>query len=316
MLGAAGLTAGRAKNPLGYGSPSVSRQCGQCGGTAALAFVTRDFNRKVSDASFEYYRCRSCGVVFLDPVPGDLHRYYPPGYHAIPGSEAELLGPGPDECHKLDAIGKDGRGRRLLEIGPSYGRFAARAKRAGFRVDAIELDMECCRFLTEVVGVPATHSTDPIAALEAKGEYDVVALWHSIEHMPEPWRLLDAVAGHVAPGGIVALSTPNPLSLQFRIFGRHWFHLDAPRHLALLPPAVIEARLAKHRLRRVLLTTQDQGSRECSSHGWVASSLLKFPRWTFELPYVHLGWWLRARLKRLEAREPLGPAYTIVLVRD
>jgi len=293
----------------------MRRSCGQCGGRVTHAFTTRDFNRNVSDALFEYFRCRSCGSVYLDPVPSDLGSYYPPGYHRIPESVDALFTPSPDEHYKLAAVGERGGGRRLLEIGPSYGRFAALAKRAGFDVEALELDPECCRFLESIVGVRAVRATNLLEGLSRLGEYDVVALWHSIEHLPEPWNVLDAIAPHVAAGGQIAIATPNPLSLQFRIFSRNWFHLDAPRHVALMPPAVVESRLARHGFVRSHFTSQDAGSQECSAHGWVASSLLSFPKWMFELPYIHLGWWLRAKLRRIEAMEPYGPAYTMVFRR-
>ncbi len=294
----------------------MSNECGHCGGRAKRAFRTRDFNRKVSEESFEYFRCSRCGLLYLDPVPIDLERYYPSGYHRIPDSVDELFTPSPDERYKLAAVGAQGAGRRLLEIGPSYGRFAALAMRAGFEVDTLELDAECCRFLVSVVGLRAIHATNLLESLSRLGAYDVVALWHSIEHLPEPWKVLDAIAPHVAPGGQIAIATPNPLSLQFRIFGRNWFHLDAPRHVALIPPAVLESRLARHGFVRSHFTSEDAGSQECSAHGWVASSLLSFPGWMFDLPYVHLGWWLRAKLRRIEALEPYGPAYTMVFRRQ
>jgi hypothetical protein len=38
------------------------------------------------------------------------------------------------------------------------------------------------------------------------------------------------------PGGQISITTPNFASKGHQIFGRDWFPLDAPRHLALFSP--------------------------------------------------------------------------------
>ena len=286
--------------------------CGQCGGGAARHLVARDQNRRVTDEVFTYYRCGSCGVVFVDPMPRDLGRFYPAGYHRIPASADELA---PNEKHerfKLDAIGVTGGGRSLLEIGPSYGGFSRIAQRAGYRVTALEMDEACCRFLNEAIGIDARHTTDVAGDLKALGGFDVITLWHSIEHLPDPWSMLDALPAHLDDGGTLAIATPNPLALQFRVFGAHWVHLDAPRHVVFIPPAVLDARLARHGLRRTHFTTLDQGAQDCNLLSWQESPRLKFPEWMRGPLFRRIGRTLLARLQRREMQDPNGSAYTAV----
>jgi len=296
-------------------APAAER-CPQCSGTATLLFFARDLNREVTRQKFPYYRCRACGVVFLSPVPDDLKRFYPPGYHEIPQSENELLAGEEHERFKLEAIGAHGAGRRLLEIGPSYGRFAALAKRAGFQVHGIELDRACCVFLEETLGVRVWHSGDVRATLATLPRFDVITLWHSIEHLPDPWSLLDELPDHIEAGGHLAIASPNPLSLQFRLFGRDWVHLDAPRHVNLIPHGVLEARLARRGMRRSYFSTADQGAADCNMLGWVTWSRRRLPGWAQRRPFSSIGWRVRERLMQFERRGTYGSAYTAVYRRD
>lgn len=291
-------------------TPAASRPCTHCGAPAALLFVARDMNRRVSDEGFPYYRCSRCALVFLAPLPADLGRYYPSNYHEFPATLDELLRGADTEAFKLEALGP-ARGRRLLEIGPSFGKFAARAKQAGFAVEVMEMDQECCRYLERVVGVRAHHGEDVAAAAAGLGTFDVIALWHSLEHLPNPWESLHALAEHIAPGGSLAIATPNPRSLQFRLFGARWVHLDAPRHVNLIPHGVLEERLARHGFRRTRFTSEDEGARECNLLGWIASTRTRLPRW--QRPrLVSAAWRLTVPLSRLLERDPYGAAYTIV----
>ena len=98
------------------------------------------------------------------------------------------------ERYKVETVRRFVPEGRLLDIGPSYGGFAYLASRAGFEVEVIERDPECCRFLTGVVGVRVAQSADVCAALAALPPYRVITLWQVIEHLPDPWRTLEAAA--------------------------------------------------------------------------------------------------------------------------
>lgn len=269
-------------------------------------------NRRITDEAFPYYRCGACALVFLHPLPADLGRYYPPDYHEFPATLEELLrGSRRTEAYKLEAIGENGRGRRLLEIGPSFGKFAALARQGGYEVEAIEMDPGCCRYLEQVVGIRAHLAQDVRTVLGGLGRFDVIALWHSIEHLPDPWSLLDALPRHLSAGGLVAIATPNPRSLQFRVFGKRWIHLDAPRHVNLIPPALLEQRLVRRGMRREHFSSDDQGARECNLLGWIASAKTSIPR-SDRHRLVSLAWRLTVPLSRLIEGGTRGSAYTMV----
>jgi len=271
-------------------------------------------NRGTTADEFPYYRCLDCGLVSLRPVPPNLSRFYPSNYHDIPRSPHELVLRQGREGYKLDVL-SGLAGKRLLEIGPSFGAFASLAKQAGFEVHAIEMDLACFRFITEMAGVIVEHTSHVVAALARQGQYDAITMWHSLEHLANPWEVLDELPRHLVPGGRLVIATPNPESLQFRLFGARWVHLDAPRHINLVPPGVLEARLARAGMRRIDFTTADRGARECNLLGWIASPRTRMPRWE-RSRLVSAAWKMTIPISRLVEGGRHGAAYTMAFVKD
>ena len=66
--------------------------------------------------------------------------------------------------------------------------------------------------------------------------FDIIILWHVLEHMEKPEALLEAITCHLNENGMLVIAVPNYSSLQQTIFSKYWFHLDLPRHLVHLEP--------------------------------------------------------------------------------
>lgn len=274
--------------------------------------ATRDYNRRVSDMEFRYSRCGRCGLVSLMNVLEDLAPFYAAEYHTLPRNDTEIeLGVEHDR-YKIELVRRYVSGGRLLEIGPSWGAFCLIAKRAGFRVEAIELDPRCCEFLETKIGVRAIRDTDEAAALARASIPDVIALWHTIEHLRDPWTLLTRAAERLAPGGVIVIATPNPAALQFRVLGRFWTHIDAPRHLHLLPATVLRERMRALGLAEELCTTRDAGSLRWNSFGWNWSLANHVTPRIMKRAVRLSGRVLAGLLAPVEGREGLGSAYTAV----
>ena len=62
------------------------------------------------------------------------------------------------------------------------------------------------------------------------GIFDVVMFLHSLEHMIFPSKALNASRVLLKKGGLLLVAVPNYSSLERKIFGKNWFHLDIPRH--------------------------------------------------------------------------------------
>lgn len=59
----------------------------------------------------------------------------------------------------------------------------------------------------------------------------VVSLWHTLEHVDNPRSYLLAVAKNIQKKGQLIIGVPNIDSLDFKLFGKWWFHLAPDYHL-------------------------------------------------------------------------------------
>ena len=290
---------------------SVHTACPNCGGEAEAWFRSTDINRQAGPGQFSYRRCRRCGVVYLENVPADLSRYYGADYYFIARSLEELAAWANTERYKLDIVSRFRRAGRLIEVGPASGAFAYLAKLNGYDVTAIEMDERCSRYLSEKAGLDVINSADEAAALVSAPAADVIAMWHVIEHLVDPWAMIEAAAAKLNRGGILVLATPNPAALQLRLFGSKWVHVDAPRHLWLIPPEVLVSRGEKAGLRPRLLTTRDPGSLFWNRFGWeyTLANSFRMPRRVAQMA----SYALTLAAGPFERREGQGSAYTLVM---
>ena len=160
----------------------MKKVCPCCHTESPFYFCSKDYNRNITQEIFNHYSCHQCGLIFIAPVPVNLSDYYPEAYHFVPESSEYLEEGSKPEKYKIEIVQRFSEKGRLLEIGPSYGSFTYLAKKAGFEVEAIEMNAQCCQFLNEVIGVNAINSDDPIVTLGQMKPYDVIALWHVVEH--------------------------------------------------------------------------------------------------------------------------------------
>ena len=89
-------------------------------------------------------------------------------------------------------------------------------------------------------------------------KFNVITLWHVLEHVPDPSKLLEDIRRHLSPDGIVALAVPNELTplIGDRLLWRNntpaaKHSLGAPAfgeeiHLTHFTPRVFKATLKRH----------------------------------------------------------------------
>ena len=172
--------------------------------------------------TFRILECKDCAFLATDPQPKDLGPYYVPAYHGgRHGFTARLCA---ERRTQRLLRARNGRPGNLLDIGCGDGAFLLRAAHAGFTCTGTERNPEPAR----AHGIEALPDLD---AAERKAPFDAITLWHVFEHVEDPRGLLLRIRGLLAPDGVLIIAVPDQGSLQARLFGRHWFHLDVPRHL-------------------------------------------------------------------------------------
>jgi SAM-dependent methyltransferase len=128
-------------------------------------------------------------------------------------------------------------------VGAGRGRFVAAARRAGYEATGIEPSPRGVEAARSVYGVELQQAGVEDARV---GSVDVVTAWHVLEHLDDPGAALDAIAPSLKPGGALVVGVPNLASLQARLAGRRWFHLDLDRHRVHFTPAGLDALLRRH----------------------------------------------------------------------
>jgi 2-polyprenyl-3-methyl-5-hydroxy-6-metoxy-1,4-benzoquinol methylase len=290
--------------------------CPFCGNQAYFAFSAKDWNQHSSQTLFKYFRCKSCELVFLHPVPADTSSFYVNEQFSIPEKLDEFPARVGSQRWKLDLVRSHLTGPTLLEIGPATGEFATVAKDAGLEVTLIEMDDACCAFLRDKLGHTVIKSSDPSVVLAGGPQYDAICLWQSIEHIPQFWTIIDKLAGALRPGGICVISTPNPVSFQAKLMGRRWPHADAPRHLYLIPPRWITQTASTRGLRPVIMTTRDEGSLGLNYYGWFLWVRNLSAGFLSERRISRLAKTLAKTFARYERREGAGCSYVAILKKS
>lgn len=300
--------------------PSTEPPCPLCGGASRQALTAGDRNRELARERFVYNRCHACSSVFMVDPPDDLAPFYAGAYHGF-GADGEpewRQNPTLLEVERFRAqLLRERAGvGALIDIGAGAGGFAAAAAQAGFDVSAIEMDARCCAYMSDRLGVHAVCSNDPVAALSELPAARAISMWHSLEHLRDPAKMLAVAADRLQPGGVLALGVPNPGSLQFRLLRTRWAHLDAPRHLCLMPEEALVSHLRSLGLQRLEGMTGDPFGVICSIHGWTYALRRHPARSESPKLTIHAGRLLARALGPFEHARRDGPALTLLAVKQ
>lgn len=122
--------------------------------------------------------------------------------------------------------GLTGKRGNLLDIGAGTGDFAAQAAKSGWNVRGFE-PSEKARGIALSKGVALVNET---AELQ-DASFDVVTMWHVLEHVPDVEKQIIELKRLVKPGGHIIIAVPNFKSYDAKHYGRYWAAYDVPRHL-------------------------------------------------------------------------------------
>lgn len=181
---------------------------------------------------FSYSACPDCGLIYVNPRPSPekLQNYYNRDYRV---DRRRYLGRKKKWFDIMKILKKYRENGSILEIGCSYGLFLKSAEEKGFDVKGIEVSGDAAEYAVKNYGVDVEHG-DLNEILEKSGEsFDIICMWHTIEHINRPDHILLQLRRLLKDDGIVALTTPNIRSLPAKKMGVFWEWVNPPRHLFL-----------------------------------------------------------------------------------
>jgi SAM-dependent methyltransferase len=120
---------------------------------------------------------------------------------------------------------------RLLDVGCGNGTLMERARNwgwdpVGVEPDPVSSDIGRRRGFEVVTGmIEDAHFPDDA--------FDVVAMSHVVEHLPNPRKTLAECRRVLKKDGWLVMVTPNTGSVGRKRFEKNWIGLDVPRHLMI-----------------------------------------------------------------------------------
>jgi SAM-dependent methyltransferase len=180
-------------------------------------------------------QCAACGLGRAQANGFDPGSYYTGDYFSGGHADgyADYRGAEPvlrrEFAHTVDFIRKHKPGGRLLDVGCAYGFFLQEA-RPHFDVAGIEIAEDAAAH-ARAQGLNVTTGIADEATLAKFGMMDVIVLLDVIEHLPSPQETLALCTQHLAPGGVIVITTGDFASLYARLAGTHWRLMTPPQHL-------------------------------------------------------------------------------------
>ncbi|RMF06887.1 MAG: class I SAM-dependent methyltransferase [Candidatus Neomarinimicrobiota bacterium] len=222
-------------------TPEICPHCGS--GDVVLLFRARD--ALVSGDLFPIFRCQTCRLQFTGhrPAESELGRYYRSEEYLSHQEQVHTLW---ERAYTLARRWGAGRKRaflhrhtgfergRLLDYGCGVGEFLRALDRHGWEVWGVE-PAEAARTRAER-HLPGRIVTPEDLSVLSSLRFQVITLWHVLEHLYHPGDILGRLAGLAAEGGWLIVAVPNAASWEAMRYGPNWAAWDVPRHVYHFTP--------------------------------------------------------------------------------
>lgn len=210
----------------------------------------RDRFNTIPGQTYTIVRCDQCQLLYLNPRPDNASLgvfYSAEGYDPFVSSR--------DNANLLTGLyrfvrrftirrkaarvsGELKRNALCLDVGCATGEFLVELRRRGFQVRGVEPDPRSAEFSRMTHGLQVWTGTIHDVPDDA-GPFDLITLWHVLEHVPDLPQNLLRLHGLLKTGGRLAIAVPNPCSGDARHYQANWVAWDTPRHLYHFEPPVM-----------------------------------------------------------------------------
>ena len=221
--------------------------CLLCGTPDCPIRASADENA-VRGAGFFYrlHQCSECGLQFIhpQPAPAALEKLYGEGFYSEAKRDdliSRLFARYEQLCYwdRFRIFRRQPDNLKLLDVGSGNGHFLAFMRRRGWQVSGVEWSRAGVEIARRQFDIDVFQGPVEDAAFPAS-HFDVVTLWHVLEHLPDPLETGKEIYRILKPGGTIVVAVPNVESFEAVYFKEKWALLDLPRHLYGFSPRTIE----------------------------------------------------------------------------
>jgi SAM-dependent methyltransferase len=242
------------------------------------------YDQLFQSRSFPIGRCEECGLVRtlgVDDQDGvQTYPHFDQRETAVMKLMRLALAPFLFErASVVESLRPSERGR-LLDVGCGSGAFARTMSKRGY--DVVGVEPFSLGRPVEEPGLRLVRA--PLERVRSElGRFDVITMWHVLEHLTDPKGGLADVASLLNDDGVLLVSVPNFTSWQSRVFKGGWFHLDPPRHLTHFDRATLFSLLESADFE---IFTERTFHFEYGPVGWLQSALNRVTRPNFLFEFV------------------------------
>lgn len=218
--------------------------CPVCHSTDFSPYITTKALMHHTNDMFSFSHCQTCESAFLNPrvTTEQLKDYYPDYYLPYRGAEAwgKYKSFVENSQRKMDANrrktcqkyqpSKEGK-IKLLDVGCGRPTFLqVLQEKTDWLLTGIDFTNEGWK------DMPADNLhliTGDVQQMRMEDTYDMVTMWHYLEHDYDPNKTLSAIRKIINTGGRVIIEVPDYLSLTAKKQKANWEGWHTPRHTLL-----------------------------------------------------------------------------------
>jgi len=217
--------------------------CYSCGSSSYSDFVAAQDDLTGKPGTFTFVRCQDCGLAYQNPriTLEGIKPYYDNEYIAHRkktdwGALTWFYNRAMDrhDVQKAKIVSRYvelDAGSEVLDVGCAVGTFLQKMRRL-YNVRATGIDFKDLRENPTLRDVEFHCGLFYEQDLE-EGRFDLVTMWHFLEHDYDPARTLAAARKVLKPNGRLIIEVPRLDSVTFRLFQERWPGLQAPQHTVL-----------------------------------------------------------------------------------
>lgn len=206
----------------------------------------------VSKEKFTISKCLSCQLLITTPRPDsqNIAKYYDSDAYLSHSSSSSGIGKLYKLAqtytlwtkHRLLKNLKPAK-KRLLDYGSGSGTFLQYVTQRGWDAAGVEPN-EKARIASQ--NKTLTVYPDLPTAKQQEAHFEVITLWHVLEHVHNIDITLEYLASLLSPQGFLVVAVPNTASWDAVHYKQHWAAFDVPRHLYHFNAKNIADLLKKH----------------------------------------------------------------------
>lgn len=187
---------------------------------------------------FSIAKCNNCGFLFTNPRPSgsEISKYYQSQDYISHNtnnsnlfSKAYSIARNFSLRKKHSLISKLVKPGSILDIGCGTGEFLNFMRGKGWDTIGIEPAENPRNFARNIYSLEVYDEQE--LDFLSSGHFDVITLWHVLEHVPDLDQRLKQIKRLLSGGGVLLIALPNHESWDADYYKSYWAAWDVPRHL-------------------------------------------------------------------------------------